>query len=226
MRNEGEIMSEEKQITKIYECIGLLSSMVNSGEAHTSKSKEVIADAKQVVATLESDLEYLNRWKTLIESAPEFEVQKIAVERFLKTDGMRPFLESFKTRIEELESENFAQSDLIEKLQSKNAILEDALNFYGIEYLEDGTTSFKPSTMDKWRKWRNETENAELRAENERHKNREANEKKAMDIIERASEYFGENPDFAVEFSNVKKENERLSAEVEKWKRLASGKAI
>ncbi len=69
------------------------------------------------------------------------------------------------SRVTALESENFAQSDLIEKLQSKNAILEDALNFYGIEYLEDGTTSFKPSIMEKWRKWRNETENAELRAE-------------------------------------------------------------
>ena len=68
-------------------------------------------------------------------------------------------------RIAALELENLGQSDLIEKLQSENAILEDALNFYGIEYLEDGTTSFKPSIMEKWRKWRNETENAELRAE-------------------------------------------------------------
>ena len=146
------------------------------------------------IAALESDLEYLNRWKTLIERAPEFEAQKIAVERFLKTDGMRPFLESFKTRIAELETENtrlkMEREEYYDRLQELRA------------------------------------ENARLSGEIERHKNREANDKKAMDIIERASEYFGENPDFAVEFSNVKKENERLSAEVEKWKRLASGKAI
>lgn len=77
------------------------------------------------IAALESDLEYLNRWKTLIESAPEFEVQKIAVERFLKTDGMRPFLAHFKTRIKELETENERLSAEVEKwkrLAGKKAI--------------------------------------------------------------------------------------------------------
>lgn len=54
-------MSEENKATKIYECIGLLSSMVNSGEAHTSKSKEVIADAKRTVAELESEIEISNK---------------------------------------------------------------------------------------------------------------------------------------------------------------------
>ena len=82
------------------------------------------ADYSRVTA-LESDLEYLNRWKTLIESAPEFEVQKIAVERFLKTDGMRPFLAHFKTRIKELETENERLSAEVEKwkrLAGKKAI--------------------------------------------------------------------------------------------------------
>lgn len=95
------------------------------GQNPTEYLNDVREKDDERIAALESDLEYLNRWKTLIESAPEFEVQKIAVERFLKTDGMRPFLAHFKTRIKELETENERLSAEVEKwkrLAGKKAI--------------------------------------------------------------------------------------------------------
>lgn len=54
-------MKTKENINKISECIGLLSSMVNSGESHTSKSKEVIADAKTAITNLEAENIELHR---------------------------------------------------------------------------------------------------------------------------------------------------------------------
>lgn len=137
------------------------------------------------IAALESDLEYLNRWKTLIERAPEFEAQKIAVERFLKTDGMRPFLESFKTRIAELETENT-------RLKMEREEYYDRLQ--------------------------------ELRAENARLKGQFKRLESLADMPEPKRTELADC--YLSVWGNIRAENERLSAEVEKWKRLASGKAI
>lgn len=46
--------------------------------------------------------------------------------------------------------------------------LHEHLNFFGIEILEDNSSKFKPSTMDRWRKGQNNTEVLELKAEIEK----------------------------------------------------------
>lgn len=52
MSEENKI---ERQIRKLYECIGLLSSMISCGEDHTSRSKDAIADARAAIDLLETE---------------------------------------------------------------------------------------------------------------------------------------------------------------------------
>ncbi|HEX8567718.1 MAG TPA: hypothetical protein VF648_18915 [Pyrinomonadaceae bacterium] len=45
----------------------------------------------------------------------------------------------------------------IERLENRIKELTDALDFYGIQVLNDGSTMFKPSVMKRWRKAENDT---------------------------------------------------------------------
>lgn len=64
--------------------------------------------------------ERLNRWKELIERAPEFEAQKVAVERFLKTEAMQPIIQVWREKVNSLEAEN------VELLSALKALEDEA----------------------------------------------------------------------------------------------------
>ncbi len=73
-----------------------------------------------------------------------------------------------KAEIERLEAENFAQSDLIEKLQAEIEQVKKWLDFFGIEIRSGNTAQFTRARMEKFRKAQADKEFAELQAENEK----------------------------------------------------------
>lgn len=69
------------------------------------------------------------------------------------------------TRIAELESKNFAQSDLIARLEKENADFRDWLKFFGIKILADGAAEVNEKHFEEWRKLPDENEKLEAEVE-------------------------------------------------------------
>lgn len=47
------------EINKIRKCLGLLNSMIASGENHSMQSRAVLEDARNALAEIEKEIEYL-----------------------------------------------------------------------------------------------------------------------------------------------------------------------